>query len=199
MEAGDWDRRYADAESVWGLEPNRFVTELAGPMAPADALDLACGEGRNALWLARRGWRVVAADFSGVALERGRELSLQVGVQVDWHQQHVLSWPLPPADLVLLCYLHLPPAQRQQVLAAAVEAVRPGGALLLVGHDRRNLREGTGGPQDESLLWSPEDLQGTGLHVRERATRPRPVGELTAWDTEALLTRDMPASASSPH
>lgn len=196
MEVGDWDRRYAGAEPVWGLEPNRFVAELAAPLAPGDALDLACGEGRNALWLARRGWHVVAADFSGVALERGRQLALQAGVQVDWQQQDVLSWSLPTADLVLLSYLHLPPAQRRQVLAAAVQAVRPGGALLLVGHDCRNLRHGTGGPQDESVLWSPEDLHGSGLHVRELATRPRPVGELTAWDTVALLTREQAGPGS---
>jgi len=190
MEVDDWDRRYSDAESVWGLEPNRFVAELAHPLAPGDALDLACGEGRNALWLARQGWRVVAADFSGVALERGRQLALQAGATVDWQQQDVLSWSLPPSDLVLMCYLHLPPAARRQVLTAAVQSVRPGGALLLVGHDRRNLRDGTGGPQDESLLWSPEDLKGTGLNVQELATRPRPAGELTAWDTVGLLTRN---------
>lgn len=74
----------------------------------------------------------------------------------------------------------------------------PAGHCCWVGHDRRNLRDGTGGPQDESLLWSAGDLKGTGLHVRELTTRPRPVGELTAWDTVALVTRDSARSAYSP-
>lgn len=192
MDASEWDRRYSGTELVWGAEPNRFVAELAGPLRPGKALDLACGEGRNAVWLAARGWTVVAADFSTAALERGRGLAAQAGVPVGWRQEDVLVWRLPAADLVLLCYVHLSPPQRWQLLAAAAAAVRPGGALILVGHDRRNLREGTGGPQDEQLLWCPDDLSGTGLRVRQAGTRPRQVGEATAWDTVALLTNDPP-------
>lgn len=193
MDADEWDRRYAAEQLVWGAVPNRFVVELTHELPPGDAVDLACGEGRNAIWLARLGWRVTAVDFSPVALDRGAELATQADVRVNWRQADVQQEPVPSADLVLLAYLHLLPTARGQVLQAAAAAVRPGGALVLVGHDLRNLRDGIGGPQDEDLLWSPGEVrdaaQDAGLLVDHAATRARPVGDRTAWDTVARLTR----------
>ena len=71
MDADGWNRRYAEKELVWSAGPNRFLAAEAADLAPGRALDLACGEGRNALWLAEQGWRVTAVDFSGVAVEKG--------------------------------------------------------------------------------------------------------------------------------
>lgn len=131
-------------------------------MTPGTALDLGAGDGRNAVWLAERGWRVTAVDFSTVALERGRALGARAGVQVEWRLADLLHWiPAPEAfDLVVLFFIHLPPGERRVVYARAAAAVRPGGTLLVVAHDRSNLTGGVGGPQDPAVLFSPDEIAG---------------------------------------
>ncbi len=84
MEREDWDRRYGGTELIWTAEPNRFVVEELGDLPAGRALDLGAGEGRNAVWLAERGWRVTAVDFSPVALDKARRLARARGVSVDW-------------------------------------------------------------------------------------------------------------------
>lgn len=75
MEATEWDRRYAEQELVWSAGPNQFLVEEAAGLAPGRALDVAAGEGRNAVWLAERGWRVTAVDFSTVGIDKGRRIA----------------------------------------------------------------------------------------------------------------------------
>ncbi len=151
MDAQAWDARYAASERVWSAEPNHWVVALTGDLRPGAALDLGAGEGRNALWLAERGWRVTAVDFSAVALERGRASA--VGGRVDWQVADVTTYtPDGPVDLVLVCYLQLPRAVMAGLLARAASWVAPGGSLVVVGHAVRNLREGVGGPQDADRL-----------------------------------------------
>ena len=75
MDAAAWDARYAGAELVWSAGPNVWVRELCAPMPPGVALDVAAGEGRNALWLVEQGWAVVASDFSAVGVERMNEIA----------------------------------------------------------------------------------------------------------------------------
>ncbi len=150
-------------------------------MTPGTALDLGAGDGRNAVWLAQRGWRVTAVDFSTVALERGRALAARVGVQVDWRLADLLAWTPAAAafDLVALFFIHLPRDERQIVYASAAAAVRPGGTLLVVGHDRSNLTRGVGGPQDPAVLFSPDEIAGelpAGFTVERAAVVPRPGG-----------------------
>lgn len=188
MDATVWDERYrATSGLVWGDPPNRFVEQELRDVPPGTALDLACGEGRNARWLAGRGWTVTAVDFSLVAVEKARAVEPPPGAPpVAWVCDDVLRFRAPePVDLVLLCYLQLPPAERRQALAAAAEQLAPGGLLLVIGHASRNLTEGAGGPQDPAVLYSPDDvasdLAGTGLVVeraeevlREVADAPRP-------------------------
>jgi len=129
-------------------------------MAPATALDLGAGDGRNAVWLAQRGWRVTAVDFSAVALDRGRALAKSAGVEVEWRLADLLEWtpPTEAFDLVTLFFIHLPPDERQVVYARAASAVRSGGTLLVVGHDRSNLTDGVGGPQDPDVLFTPTEI-----------------------------------------
>src|SRR3954467_4943123 len=107
MRAADWDQRYAE-QRQWSAEPNALVAELLAGLPPGDAVDLAAGEGRHALWLAGLGWRGAAGDFSDVGLARGRE---QPGAaHVTWEVADVLEWTAPAEslDLVLVAYLHLP-------------------------------------------------------------------------------------------
>lgn len=177
----DWNARYAGKELLWTAQPNRlFASEVAG-LAPGRALDVACGEGRNAVWLAEQGWRVVAADFSDVALAKAAELAAARGVEVDWVLADVLDYePAQRAfDLVAVLYLHLPQPELGRAIRSAAAAVAPGGTLLVLGHDTTNLTDGHGGPKDASVLFTPEDVVADlgDLDV-ERAEKVRRVVEL---------------------
>ena len=156
----DWNDRYAQKELVWTAEPNRrFAAEVEG-LEPGRALDLACGEGRNAVWLAERGWRVTGVDFSDVALAKAAELAASRGVDVDWVVADVLDYR-PEAhafDLVAMLYLQLPREELLHALETAASAVATRGTLLVLGHDTTNLTRGHGGPKDASVLYTASDV-----------------------------------------
>jgi 2-polyprenyl-3-methyl-5-hydroxy-6-metoxy-1,4-benzoquinol methylase len=106
----DWNARYAQKELLWTAEPNRLLAAEVASLEPGRALDVACGEGRNAVWLAERGWRVTGVDFADVALTKAAELAAARGVEVEWVPADVLEYE-PPArsfDLVVVLYLQLP-------------------------------------------------------------------------------------------
>ncbi|MFJ4876450.1 SAM-dependent methyltransferase [Streptomyces sp. NPDC088745] len=133
-----WDGRYAESDRVWSGEANVvLVREVAG-LTPGRALDLGCGEGADAVWLARRGWRVTATDISRVALDRAARHAAEAGVadRVDW-QRHELGKTFPEGefDLVSSQFLHSPTElPREEILRRAARAVAPGGRLLVEGH-----------------------------------------------------------------
>jgi SAM-dependent methyltransferase len=157
VDAKAWDERYAASELVWSVGPNQFIEAECSDLPPGRALDLAAGEGRNAIWLARRGWDVTAVDFSQVALDKGRTLA--VDVDVEWVCADATTWtPAHSYDLVVIAYLQLPAAERRAAVRRGFAALRSGGTFLLVGHDTTNLTEGTGGPQDASVLLTAEDV-----------------------------------------
>jgi SAM-dependent methyltransferase len=189
VDAKEWDTRYAAAERVWSVEPNMWVVEVVDDLPPGRALDVACGEGRNAVWLAERGWQVTAVDFSAVALARGRTAS----DAVEWIEADVVAWAPPPGayDLVLVVYLHLTPGDRRAVLGRAAASLAPGGTLAVIGHDRRNLAEGVGGPQVPEILLDPAEvateLGSLAVARAETVTRPTPDG--TALDTLVVARR----------
>ena len=197
MDSAEWNRRYAERPLVWTAEPNRFVAEELADLAPGRALELAAGEGRNALWLAEKGWRVTAVDFSSVALDKARQLAENRGVKLDCVEADVLAYQPESAayDLVLLAYLQLPQDEMAGVLHRAVAALAPGGAFLLVAHDLRNLTEGVGGPQDPTVLYTPEIIAAelTGLRITTAKTVRRDVstdtGQRRAVDTLVRAVR----------
>jgi SAM-dependent methyltransferase len=203
MDSDAWDRRYAGADLVWGVGPNRIVEAELGGLAPGSAVDVGCGEGRNALWLATRGWRATGLDFSPVAIERGRRLAAEAGVsdRATFEVCDVVGgdWPPGPFDAVVLAYLQLPAAQRRIVLRKAAEVLAPDGVLLVVAHDASNIAEGTGGPQDPEVLYTAADVvgdvDGLGLAV-ERAERvQRPVDGAPRPALDALVRLRRPAAA----
>ncbi len=177
MERDEWDRRYAEKELVWSAGPNQFVAELLADLPPGRALDVATGEGRNASWLAERGWTVTAVDFSPIALAKARQLAGARDVQVDWVDADVRVYEPPGEfDLVLIAYLHLPAAENAAVIRRAAAALAPGGTFLLIGHDLANLTDGIGGPQYPEVLHTPDAVVaalGDALDIRraERVTR----------------------------
>jgi len=156
----DWDRRYTEVENLWSAKPNRFLVAEVRDLEPGRALDLACGEGRNAIWLASLGWRVEGVDYSRVAIEKARARAEREGVEVAFSEGDLVEYePEPSAyDLVLLLYLHLPAEEHRAVLRRAARSLAPGGTLVVLGHDLLNATEGTGGPSDDSLLYTPDDL-----------------------------------------
>lgn len=194
MDATAWDERYRTAEFVWKTDPNRFLPPEVQDLSPARALDLACGEGRNAVWLATQGWDATGVDFSEAGLAKAARLAESNDVTVSWIQADATRWtPDQEYDLVVVFYLQLPESQRREAIGVAARALSPGGTLLIVAHDLVNLTEGVGGPQDPAVLHTPDDLREdlsrsgvTGLVV-ERAERvERPVdtdsGTRTAID-----------------
>lgn len=160
MESKDWDARYEGREPVWSATPDHFLVLAVDGLALGRVLDLGCGEGRNAVWLAEQGWQVTGVDFSVVGIRRGRELAARRGVEVEWVVADLRSYQ--PArlgfDLVLVFYVHIAPGERERLWRGAAAAVAPGGTLLLVGHDLSNLTEGYGGPHDAQVLFTPADV-----------------------------------------
>lgn len=197
MKKEDWDKRYSGTGLLWSVEPNRFLVEETAALAPGRALDLAAGEGRNAVWLAERGWSVDAVDFSTVALTKAHRLAEARGVALNWIEADVEQHSLAESeyDLVIVFYLHLPWERMRHVLHAASEAVAPQGTLLLVGHDRTNLDGGHGGPRNADVLYTPEEVAGAlpGLRIDEATRRERPVeteaGVATAIDCLVRASR----------
>ena len=174
MKREDWNRRYAGVDSLWSANPNRFLVAEAEGLEPGRALDLACGEGQNAVWLASLGWDVTAVDYADVAVAKGIERAARAGVAVDFQVGDLLDY-VPDArsfDLVLILYLHISSDGLRLVLERATGALAPGGTLVLVGHDLLNLTEGVGGPSDRDLLFTPDEVVARlpGLEI-ERAER----------------------------
>ncbi|MCW2741420.1 MAG: Methylase involved in ubiquinone/menaquinone biosynthesis [Blastococcus sp.] len=181
VRAADWDQRYAERQQ-WSAEPNALIAELLGDLPPGAAVDLAAGEGRHALWLAGLGWRVTAVDFAGVGLARG---SAQPGAdRVTWVTADVTTWSADEGslDLVLVAYLHLPQGDTGELLTRAVGWLRPGGRLVVLGHDVDNLSVGVGGPQEETILYSVDRLQ--------------PVARLLSVDRLEQVLRETPAGTA---
>jgi SAM-dependent methyltransferase len=193
-----WDELYASTELVWTAEANRFVVEELAGLTAGRALDLGSGEGRNAIWLAERGWQVTAVDFSAVGLAKAAELAAGRGVTgVRWVEADLREYQPGPAgyDLVLLAYVHLPPDEFGALLKRAASALAPGGTLLVVGHDVDNIAHGHGGPQDPRVLHRVQDVVAAlpGLTIQRAEQARRPVltgdGERAAIDTVVRAQR----------
>ena len=142
-----WDDRYRESDRIWSGNANAVLVREVQGLTPGRALDLGCGEGADAVWLARHGWRVTGTDISGVALGRAAEHAAEAGVtdRVEWQRHDFTeSFPEGEFDLVSACFLHnYGEFPRPRVLRTTAAAVAPGGILLVVGH--------AGGPS-----WAPD-------------------------------------------
>lgn len=193
MDSQQWDERYRGDELVWTSTPNQFlVAEVVG-LPAGRAVDLACGEGRNSIWLAEQGWEVTGVDFSAVGLAKAKRFADLWDVQVTWVEASVEEWA-PPSDgfdLVVVLYLQLPEPTRAAALAVAGASVVPGGTLLVVAHDQDNLTRGYGGPPTPDVLYQVGDVTSAavaaGLTV-ERAEQVVRVVDTDAGPREAIDT-----------
>ena len=198
MDQHEWDELYASTELVWTAEANRFVVEELADLPPGRALDLGTGEGRNAIWLAERGWQVTAVDFSAAGLAKAARLAGRRGVtDVRWVEADLRGYQPGPAayDLVLVAYVHLLPDEFAALLRMAASALAPGGTLLVVGHDADNIAHGHGGPQDPRVLYRVQDVVAAlpALAIGRAGPARRPVqtgeGERVAIDTVVRAQR----------
>lgn len=207
IDAAAWDQRYDTPDLVWSAEPNRFLPPEVAGLRPGRALDLACGEGRNAVWLATQGWEVTGVDFSSVGLRKAANLAEANRVTGLWITHDVTSWtPIVRYDLAVVFYLQLVAAERRAALAVAARSLAPGGTLLVVAHDLANLTDGVGGPQDAAVLYTPDDvvadLAASGvddldIERAERVERPVPRSDgtlATAIDCLVRASRPGPRS-----
>ena len=198
-----WDERYRSAQRIWSGDPNpQLVTEVAG-RPPGRALDAGSGEGADAIWLARQGWAVVAADISGVALERAaqhaRDAAPAVADRIEWRQVDLLASPPGPDsfDLVSAQFMQMPPEPRTRLFTALIASVRVGGTLLVVGHHPSDLATGVPRPPMPELFYTPDEiaaLLGHSWTVDVSEARPRPVmapdgAEVTVHDSVLVATR----------
>lgn len=176
MDRAGWDAPYRTTELVWTADRNQLLEAEAARLAPGTALDLRAAEGRNAVWLAQRGWQVTAVDFSAVGLAKAAQLADAAGVTLTAVCADVGGYVPPPGgfDLVVARYLQLPAPVRTAVHRRAADTVAAGGTLVVVGHDATNLSGGHGGPQGPDVLFSPgdvaADVASSGL-VIDRADR----------------------------
>jgi SAM-dependent methyltransferase len=180
---GYWDDLYLSRPALWSGQPNRqLVTQVEGT-DPGVALDAGSGEGADAIWLAARGWRVLAVDLSTVALDRGRKNAALAGSEVadriEWLHRDIGRWQPPPDhfDLVSSQYIHFEPTSLRLYVSRMASAVAPGGVLLVVGH----------AVADQGML--PDTYFFTGADIAQEL-------DATRWD---VLTDDVVPRADADH
>ena len=155
-----WNKRYAGSDLVWSAEPNVLFASEVADLVPSRALDVGCGEGRNAIWLAEKGWEVTAIDFAEEGIGKAVRIADKKGLAVNWVVADVAEMSLAQFDLVAVLYFHTGPDERLVWLPKVVDFIAPGGTLIYVGHDPTNIDGGVGGPQDPELLSSVDEITG---------------------------------------
>lgn len=158
-----WNSRYSTDEYVFGTAPNVFLASQAQRLKPSQtALAIADGEGRNGVWLAERGLKVHAIDFSPAALAKAAKLAAGRGVDVEFEQADVLNWRWPEAayDVVAAIFIQFaPPPEREIIIEGIRRALKPGGTLILQGYTPRQIEYGTGGPSNPANMYVETDLR----------------------------------------
>ena len=177
-----WDQNFSVAGFKYGTFPNAFLVEQVGRLSPAsDVLVPGDGEGRNGVWLAEQGHRVTAMDGSSVGLEKARALAVERGVAIETVLGDLADWAPAPSsfDAVVLIYVHLPEAIRQQAHRRLARGLRPGGHLILESFHPDQLAHSSGGPKDVTLLYTPALLAADFAGVLETAL---------SWDGKTVLS-----------
>lgn len=178
-----WDNRYSEASYTYGVQPNLyFKNQLDAIPKPGKILLLAEGEGRNAVYAAKQGWEVTAVDFSKKGREKALALAETSGVNIQYLVTNIEEYEMVkngPWDVIGLIYAHLPPELRLKIHKRCIQALKPGGHLILEAFNRKQLNRLSGGPKDIDLLYSKIVLEDDfeGLDLLEAA-------EITVFLTE---------------
>ena len=158
---GYWDQRFATKEFVYGEQANDFLRQHAAGLAAGQALCLAEGEGRNAVFLAELGHQVCAQDISPTGLGKAKALAQRKGVNITTLCCDLAALDLKPnsLDLIAAIWMHVEPELRATVFEQSVEALRPGGHLLIEAYRPQQLNFSSGGPARKELLIDAAQLQ----------------------------------------
>lgn len=157
-----WDQRFSEQGYAYGTEPNAFLVSQRYLLGPGmQALAVADGEGRNGVWLAQQGLKVLSVDQSAVGLRKTQELAKIRGVSIRTEQVDLTTWQWPAGafDVVVAIFIHFRPEVRARMHAAMVAALKPGGVLILEAFTPKQLEYKTGGPQDPTMLYTAEMLR----------------------------------------
>ena len=181
-----FEERYRATDALWSGRPNTQLVREAADLPPGSALDVGCGEGADAVWLAGRGWQVMAVDFARTALQRGEKhaqsLGPEVAGRIRWvHADLTMEIPGERFDLVSAQFMHLPVEQRRTLFARLADAVAPGGTLLVVGHDFSDVAAGAHRPPEPERFFTAAEV-AAGLdpgewEVQVVEARPRRAAE----------------------
>lgn len=153
-----WNERYAGIDRLWIPEPDPKLTDVISNFSPGKALDLGCGEGRNAMYLAKTNWEVTAVDFSSVALERLARAANEAGVKVDTICSDIFDFldQDDSYDLIVIANIHPSRTLRLELYKKAIKRIGLGGHLFLIGHHIESL--GIVGPSDPDLLMDDSEV-----------------------------------------
>ncbi len=156
-----WDQRYSEPGFAYGQEPNAFFKEVIDELSPGALLLPGEGEGRNAIYAARKGWKVSAFDQSGVARDKAMDWAENEGLNLDYKVEDLTMFNCQDAsfDLLAIIYIHLPWVLRQDTHRRLASCLKPGGMLILECFHKDQLGYGTGGPPVADLLYLEEDLR----------------------------------------
>lgn len=161
--AATWNRRFANAGYIFGSLPNEYLRDRADQIvAGGRVLCVADGEGRNSVWLARRGMHVDAFDIAEVGVEKARKLAADAGVAVHYDVADCDSWrwPVETYDAVVAIFIQFAdPPMRERLFAHMIAALKPGGRLVLQGYTPKQLEYKTGGPPILSHLYTADMLR----------------------------------------
>jgi SAM-dependent methyltransferase len=172
-----WDERYAGPDYLFGTEPNDFLRSVADELPEGRALCLGEGEGRNAVFLAERGYEVTAVDASATGLRKATRLASERGVEIRAVASDLADYTIEPDtwDVIVLIFVHLPPPLRRAVHRAVVAGLRPGGVVLLEAHARgSDDEEASRGPPREMLMGESElrdEFEGLDLEIAREVRR----------------------------
>ncbi|MFJ3222625.1 class I SAM-dependent methyltransferase [Streptomyces sp. NPDC086783] len=192
----EWDTRYAEREQLWSGRPNGALEAEVAGLTPGRALDVGCGEGADAVWLAREGWEVTAIEVSGVALERAARHARDAGVTVRWVHAALTEAALAPGSFALVsaqypALLRTPDAAAERALLAAVA---PGGVLLVVHHAGMETRQADDGDFDPADYVWPSMISALldddwEIEADEQRPRVAPDGGAGAHHTDDVVLR----------
>lgn len=156
-----WNERYEQAEYIYGTQPNVFFARELSRLVPGRLLLPAEGEGRNAVFAATKGWQVQAVDFSAAGKEKARQLARQHHVTIDYEVANAVTFAYPKNsfDAVGLIYAHFNEADRQVLFPRLIDALVPGGKMIMEVFHTSQLGRSSGGPKTENLLYTAEDLR----------------------------------------
>ena len=156
-----WNERYGEEGYAYGAEPNDFLAGVVQQIPVGTVLCLAEGEGRNAVFLAERGYEVVAIDQSSVGLEKAQDLAASRGVSIETVVADLTEFNYEPGRYagIVSVWAHIPPDARRTVHARCVEALAPGGVMVLEAYTPAQVGRGTGGPPDPAMCMSADDLR----------------------------------------